>query len=462
MFRYLPLACAAASLALTAQMPVSMSMPMAAPNATPFIAAQLQHAGSGTSGEPNSTPTPMLMTTGRGWSLMLHGQAFIASQQQTGPRGFDKLFSTNWVMGMAQRSWGPGQLTLRAMLSLEPATITDRQYPELFQTGETAFGRAIVDGQHPHNFFMELAALYDLRPAPNLLLTVYAAPMGDPAIGPVAFPHRASAADDPLAPLGHHLEDSTHIAAGVVTVAATYRDLRLEGSAFHGREPNEHRWTIPIGGLDSYSWRLTLNPAAAWSSQYSWAHIKSPEALNPALDQIRMTASLMYNRRLWMQLGDATSRAGIPCCQAKPAHKRPTGATQQKVASHARGNWANTLLWGRTRNVGGGHVLNGYLAESDLGVARNHFWTRIENVDKSNDLVLGESPQPPGFEERFLGRVQAFSWGYSRDLPAPRWSTLTLGAQWTLYHTPAALQTIYGAHPSGLAMYLRLGLGSTR
>lgn len=426
MFRYLPLAFAAASLALTAQMPASMSMPMAAPNAPPFIAAQLQHAGSGTSVEPNSTPTPMLMTTGRGWSLMLHGQAFIAGQQQTGPRGFDKLFSTNWVMGMAQRAWGPGQLTLRSMLSLEPATITDRQYPELFQTGETAFGRAIVDGQHPHNFFMELAALYDLRPAPNLLFTVYAAPMGDPAIGPEAFPHRASAADDPLAPLGHHLEDSTHIATGVVTLAATYRDLRLEGSAFHGREPNEHRWTIPIGGLDSYSWRLTLNPAAAWSGQFSWAHIKSPEALNPELDQIRMTASLMYNHRL------------------------------------ARGNWANTLLWGRTRNVGGGHVLNGYLAESDLGVARNHLWTRLENVDKSNDLALGESPQPPGFEERFQGRVQAYSWGYSRDLPAPRWSTLALGAQGTLYHTPAALQAIYGAHPAGLAIFLRLGLGSTR
>ena len=72
-------------------------------------------------------------------------------------RGGDKFFSTNWFMPMAQRELGPGELTLRAMLSLEPATVTGRQYPLLFQQGETAYGNPIVDGQHPHDFFMELA-----------------------------------------------------------------------------------------------------------------------------------------------------------------------------------------------------------------------------------------------------------------------------------------------------------------
>src|SRR6202030_4770791 len=115
------------------------------------------------------------------WMLMLHGEAFVVSQQQTGPRAHDKVFSANWVMPMEQRSFESGQLTLRAMLSLEPATISGRYYPEFFQQGETAFGKPIVDGQHPHNLFMEIAAIYDLKLGSRGLLSFYFAPIGDPA-----------------------------------------------------------------------------------------------------------------------------------------------------------------------------------------------------------------------------------------------------------------------------------------
>src|SRR5262249_9614280 len=146
-----------------------------------------------------------------------HGQLFLNFLQQSGPRGYDKIFSTNWFMPMAQRQLGPGQLTLRTMISLEPATVTQRFYPELFQQGETAFGRPIVDGQHPHDFFMELAALYDWKLGEHTLFSLYGAPVGDPAMGPVAYPHRASASEDPVATLGHHLQDSTHIANDVIT-----------------------------------------------------------------------------------------------------------------------------------------------------------------------------------------------------------------------------------------------------
>ena len=152
-----------------------------------LITSVLQHATSGTDAEPNSTPFPMLMTTKGNWTLMFHGEGFLIETQQSGPRGGDKLFSTNWWMPMAQRKFGKGTLTLRTMLSFEPATVSDRRYPELFQEGETAFGRPIVDGQHPHDFFMELAALYDYKISDHTLLSVYAAPMGDPAMGPVAI-----------------------------------------------------------------------------------------------------------------------------------------------------------------------------------------------------------------------------------------------------------------------------------
>jgi hypothetical protein len=213
--------------------------------------------------------------------LMFHGVAISSIEQQSGPRGYDKVFSTNWFMPMAQRELGPGKLTVRTMLSLEPATVTQRFYPELFQQGETAFGKPIIDGQHPHNFVMELAGLYDWKIARNTLLSFYAAPVGDPAMGPAGYPHRASASENPLAPLGHHLEDSTHIANDVVTAGLTYKLVRLEASGFHGREPDEFRWDIDAGPIDSWSTRLTVQPGQNWSAQYSFAHLTSPEQLHP-------------------------------------------------------------------------------------------------------------------------------------------------------------------------------------
>src|SRR5215469_12630933 len=276
---------------------MQMDMPM---SATTLIEAQLNHASSGTSIEPASTPVPMLMSSHGGWMLMLHGAAFITDTQQSGPRGADKLFSTNWLMPMAQHQLGPGQLTLRAMFSLEPATVSGRQYPLLFQQGETAFGKPIIDGQHPHNFFMEVGALYDIKLTERTLLSFYAAPIGDPAIGPTAYPHRMSASENPLAALGHHQQDSTHIAYSVFTAGLTFNSIRIEASGFHGAEPSEQRWGFqpsPNGhAIDSYSTRLTFSPRPNWTGQYSIAHITSPEALYPGEDQQRQTASIMYNR----------------------------------------------------------------------------------------------------------------------------------------------------------------------
>jgi hypothetical protein len=381
----------------------------------------LRHAGSGTSAEPDSTPAPMLMTTKGKWTLMFHANVFVLDEQQSSPRGGDKFFSTNWFMGMAQHALGPGVFTARAMLSLEPATITGRQYPLLFQQGETAFGKPIVDGQHPHNFFMEIAALYDLKLGKNGLISFYAAPIGDPAIGPIAYPHRASASEDPLAALGHHQEDSTHIAEDVVTVGATYRIARIEASGFHGREPNENRWNISQGKIDSWSTRLTLQPGKNWSGQYSYGRIASPEALFPNENQERMTASVMYNR---------------------PIHN---------------GNWASSLIWGRTRSLEDNSKFNSYALESTLRfLTRNHAWTRIENVERSNELLLGENPLPPNFVEQPIGRVQAYTLGYDRDIEVIPHVATALGAQVTVYGVGENLKPVYGSHLAGVAMFIRI------
>jgi len=399
---------------------MSMQMPMGA-KPTTLIEEITQHTTSGTSAEPNSTPIPMLMTMKGSWTLMLHGVAFLNVDQQTGPRGADKVFSTNWFMPMAQRKLGPGTFTARTMFSFEPATITGRYYPELFQQGETAYGKPIVDGQHPHDFFMELAALYDLNLGERSLLSFYAAPVGDPAMGPTAFPHRASASEDPIAPLGHHLEDSTHIADDVITLGLTHSIVRLEASGFHGREPDEFRWNIDSGTIDSWSTRLTVQPGQNWSAQYSFAHLTSPEALSPEDDIQRMTASIMYNRPM------------------------------------ARGNWASSLIWGRNRVMQTGLVWNGYLLESTLRFAENNYiWTRIENVDRTDELLLKDQFEPPDFRESNIGRVQAYTVGYDRDFKLIPHLETALGAQVTLYQDGGQLAQIYGNHPVGVVMFLRV------
>lgn len=386
-----------------------------------FIDEILHHSTAGTSAQPNSTAEPMIMRSRGKWMFMFHGQAFLSAIQQSGPRGYDKVFSTNWFMPMAQRKIGRGQLTLRTMLSLEPATVTQRLYPLLFQQGETAFGKPINDGQHPHDFIMELSALYDLRLGENVLLSFYAAPVGDPAMGPSAYPHRASAAENPVASLGHHLQDSTHIANDVVTGGLAYKKARIEFSGFHGREPDEFRWNIDSGAIDSWSTRLTVQPGQNWSAQYSFAHLTSPEELHATEDVQRMTASVSYNRPM------------------------------------AKGSWASTLLWGRNRVIESGQVFNGYLAETTLQFAeRNHVWGRIENVDRTSELLLGKQPEPPGFDETFLARIQAYTVGYDHDFPLIPGLSTALGGQVTFYGKPEFLTPLYGQHPAGAILFIRV------
>ncbi len=428
--------------------PKSTQMDMDKPPTT-LIEAEVAHTTSGTSVQPASTPTLMLMSNYRGWMLMLHGTVFIADTQQQADnhRGEDKFFSTNWLMPMAMRKLGSGQLTLRTMLSLEPATITGRQYPELFQQGETAFGKPIIDGQHPHDFFMELAALYDLHLSERTLLSLYAAPIGDPAIGPTAYPHRQSASEDPIGALGHHQQDSTHIAFNVLTGGLTWRGLRFEESGFHGAEPTEQRWGFqpsPNGyAIDSYSSRVTFSPAPNWTSQYSIAHITSPEALYPLENQQRQTASIMYNRPLGSH-GDA-------------AHHDTTSMPGMDMSTPPTGNWSNTLLWGRTKSLTDGSIENSYLLESLLQFhTRNYIWTRIENAARTNELLLQPgSPLPPNFVETPIGHVAAYTFGYDRDYRFIPHILTAPGAQFTTYTTPDILTPTYGHHPWGVVAFVR-------
>lgn len=437
-----------------------------------LIEAVEQHTTSGTSVEPASTPFPMWMGTRHGWEFMLHGNAFAADTQQQAdsPRNRDAFFSTNWLMLMAQRPvGGNGTFTVRTMFSLEPAVVSRRNYPEVFQQGETAYGAPIVDGQHPHDFFMELAALYDLKLSPNALLSLYAAPVGDPAIGPTAYPHRLSASEDPIAALGHHQEDSTHIAFSVLTGGVTYRWARLELSGFHGAEPTEQRWHVepsPNGhAIDSVATRLTISPTADWTGQYSIARIASPEALYPHQDQQRQTAAVMYHHSFHSKRPTSMNANNMPAMPGMDmggsAHTQGVqpGKPMQMTAEPAT-DLATTLLWGRTRSLTDNSKENSYLAEGLLRFrTRNYVWTRIENASRTNELALTPgTPLPTGFVEAPIGHVAAYTFGYDRDFAVGPHLLAAPGAQLTVYRTPPALRSTYGSTPTAEQIFIRFRL----
>jgi hypothetical protein len=368
-----------------------------------FLAAGdlLMRQAGGTSVNPEAAPMQMTMIMRGDWMLMFHGQAFVSQVVQSGPRGDDKFFSTNWAMASASRSLGGGHLLLRSMLSLEPLTV-GKKYPELFQTGETIGGRPIVDAQHPHDFFMELAAEYAHPLTGNVVGYIYAAPFGDPALGPVAFPHRASASETPQATLSHHLQDSTHIAGSVVTIGAQSGALGFGVSGFHGREPDEKRWDIDTGKIDSWSARLTFDPTPNWTAQISTGHLEHPEAAEAGNVQ-RTTASVSY-------------------------------ATRAIDASVIFGHNAKSE----------GHSANSYLVEGVLRFADRNFVTgRAEIVDK-DELVGGE-----------IMRIKALTVGYTRELFATSSLHAAAGANVTLYAIPRALDPDYGSHPRSLYLFMR-------
>jgi hypothetical protein len=351
------------------------------------------------------------------WDLMLHGFGFLQYNRQGGPRGDDQLGSLNWAMVMAGRPVGVGHLQLRAMLSLDAATFTSKGYPLLLQTGEIYQGEPITDRQHPHDFWMELGALYE-RPIGPVGVSLYAAPAGEPALGPVAFMHRPSAMDDPVAPLAHHWLDATHISFGVVTLGVFRSRWKVEGSLFNGREPDEHRWDFDPDRLDSYSGRLTVNPSAAWSMTLGLGRLESPEAMHPEEDVRRVTASVLYGRPL------------------------------------ADGQWASTLAWGANTHLGGGATMHGAVLESEAVLDDRHtLFGRIDFAQKTaGELGVDEAD---GFDHDRVFDVGAVSVGFIRELGRALGVTGGLGIRGTVSVVPDELREPYGSRTpvSGLIFF---------
>ncbi len=367
---------------------------------------------SGTGWQPAATPGHMWMKPVGAWDVMAHGVVFGDYNQQGGPRGEGKAESVNWLMLMEQRRLGRGSILFREMFSAESLTAPHPGFPELFQTGETYHGQPLVDHQHPHNVFSELALYYTQPISKRLSWEFYGAAAGEPALGPVAYMHRASASELPIAPLSHHLQDSTHISFGVITAGLTVDRFKLEGSAFNGREPDEKRYSIQFAALDSWSARLSVAPSRNWTAQYSYGRLEHPEALEPG-SQRRQTASVEY------------------------------------VQPFAKGSWATSVVWGRVHKEVDDHNLNGYLLETTANFKlRNYAFSRLELVDK--DELFPGNPAQTSF------RIGAYTFGGARDLFQSRLGHLALGADLTLYSKASALDSAYGKNPVSFQIFLRV------
>jgi hypothetical protein len=361
--------------------------------------------------------------------FMQDGVVFGMFNHQGGPRGGDEFRVPNWWMGMVARDVGRSKLTFTSMLSLDPATVGKRGYREIFQVGEAVDGEPLVDRQHPHDLFMQLAAVWRTPVTERTGFTIAGGPVGEPALGPVAFMHRASAAENPLAPLGHHTFDSTHIAFGVVTAAVDHGPWTAEASLFNGREPDENRWDFDFGRMDSVSGRLWYKPSEQWEFQVSTGYLRNPEELEPGNVQ-RTTVSGAWFKRDGQDFTAVTTGYGI-----NAAH----GTTRQAIFAEA------------TRKSGL-HAL----------------FTRFEVRQLETGLLLGDhngltiAETCPsvvhclGVDEERRDWITAITLGAARDVLSWRGFEGALGGAATFYAVPSVLEPTHGAHPVSFQLFFRL------
>ena len=372
----------------------------------------------GTAWQPDSATHSGLHVMAGPWMVMAHGEATLVYDNQGGKRGDTKTFVESFVMVSAQRSLGGGTLTLRGHGSLDP-TMGKSGYPLLFQTGETANGvTPLIDRQHPHDLIDELSVTYSHPIATGASAFVYAAYPGDPALGPVVYLHRGSGMVSPETPIGHHWLDSTHVSFGVLTTGVVLGPVKLEGSTFKGREPDQHRWNFDPLKLDSYSVRATWNPTADLSMQVSRGWLHSPEQLEPDVSQTRTTASVTYNKPL------------------------------------KTGPWRTTLAWGRDQNRSPttSRSTDAVLLESALSLGRHTVFGRAERADK-DELFLPPSP--------LAGRaftVSKLSLGYAYAIPVSAHYTVEFGGLVSAYGLPSALEPAYGSSPRSFMLFTRVRL----
>lgn len=374
---------------------------------------------SGTAWQPDAANHGGLhYELGSGWSSMVHATLDGVYSWQDGPRGDEKVFGAGMIMGSLRGPVGPGTLQLRGMVSPDPL-MGKSGYPLLLAAGETADGvETLVDRQHPHDFFMELSASYALALSNTDSVFVYAGLPGEPAFGPPAFMHRPAAMANPEAPITHHWLDSTHITFGVLTAGWVHDTFKLEASRFRGREPDQERYDIETGDLDSTAVRLSWNPTANWSLQASWADVTSPEQLEPDVDYTKYSASALYTQAF--DVGTVSL----------------TGAFARKDSSE---------------DV----TLDAWLGEASF--QPNDDWTLFSRIEAIETDELGAHAAHG--HHGAVENVWRASLGAARNFRLSDSVVLALGASLTQNWTSGALSPLYDGDPMGAMAFVRLKIG---
>lgn len=374
----------------------------------------MNREGSGTSWIPESSPMYGRMRTLGGWQAMEMASVFGAYTDAGGKRGESQFYAASQYMLMAQKRDAKDRVVaLRGMLSLDPLTNGAKGYPNLFQTGETANGQPLRDRQHPHDFFMELAASVSVPVGGGNRAFVYVAPVGEPALGPAAYPHRPSAWDYPTAPISHHWLDASHITFGVATAGLTLADRwKVEGSVFTGREPDEDRYGIDRIRMDSYSGRLTHSPGKDLTFQASYAFLKSPEPLEPEHNAHRLTVSAQHNRVLG------------------------NGA-----------NLASMVAFGRNLKAHGD--TDAFLVETTYTRGRDSFFARYDDTQKDEMVDVPEGRH----------RIQKLTVGASRSVRRDERGEHAVGAALDFHRFPSVLKPQYGSAPVSVNLFYRWRFG---
>jgi len=376
----------------------------------------MSREASGTAWQPEEAPHGGAHANLGAWEAMGHFTVVGLYTDQGSDRGDDDLVSVNMAMGIAQRPLGAGRLGLKAMVSLEPATVGSDGYPLLLQTGETADGRTpLVDRQHPHDFLMELAATYAVAVSATDSLFAYVALPGEPALGPPAYMHRWSGLENPETPLAHHWLDSTHISWGVVTAGWAGAAWKVEASAFRGREPDEQRWDVEEPRLDSGALRLSWNPSSRWALQASWGRLHSPEQLEPEVDLDRATASAMYVAPLGDGLMGATLAWG--------RNDRRPGATTDAWLLEGSRTWGSNTVFVRAEWLENDEIVAAVAGEDEAGV-------HVRSVDHGH-----------GGEVVTTAEINA---GYMRDFYRRDVFVLGAGGSGRVSFVPRELESAYG------------------
>ena len=378
--------------------------------------------GSGTSWSPDNNPMYMIMTHTKKGAWMFHGSIFFRydDQQLTKKtsRSDTHLDAPNWMMAMYNRPVGKnGLFNFTGMFSLDALTVTPRGYPLLFQSGESYKGEPLVDRQHPHDLFAALSIGYTQRLSKKVDVFGYFGYPGEPAISAPTFMHRTIALNDPDAPLSHHWQDATHITFGVATAGVRVGKVKGEFSWFTGREPDEHRYDFDKPKFDSYSWRVSFNPSAAWAFQVSQAYIKSPEDLHPDENVWRYTASALYS----------------------------TPVT-------ANGSYfSGAAVWGMNDESGNSKNENSALAEGTQQLMKQAIYGRYEYVQKSTEeLNLEDAYGKRSFD------IHKLTLGTNRQLFTLGAFELLGGLQASVNVPQPSLQTLYGKAPMSGQVYVEI------